>query len=536
LSLNSSIGGNMSSSDDNDYYKLTPTSNGEINLTFNHLYVDNDSVYWYIKVYLYSDGTYTELSSTTVNGTDNEKISLPMIGAVASKTYYVNISTRWDVTVGKEYTLTTDFNSTEYAEKENNESYYTATNCQLNKSYTGCMGSSSDEDFYKIIAQNNGCIKLNFNHQYVDNDSVYWYVSIFNYADGEYNELSSVTINGKDNESVELPMIGAVASGVYYVKVTTRWDVTIGRNYILTNTFKSSDYYEKELNDTYYTATACQIDKTYVGCMNSENDSDYYKITPTKSGKLKLKFTHSFVDNDSVYWYVTIYSYSSGEYTELVSQTVNGKDEENVELPSIGVTASGTYYVKVSTRWGETVGREYKIFINQPKSLSSAKVSSISAQVFKDKNLTPNVTVKYGGTTLKKGTDYVLSYSDNYSVGTATVTITGKGSYTGTITKKFKIIPKSVKLKSLKNKKGKSLEVKWSVNRNASGYQIVYSTNKSFKKAKSVDFSWNLYKNTTIYNLKKNKTYYVKIRAYNWSDGKRIYSSYSSVLSKKIKK
>jgi uncharacterized repeat protein (TIGR02543 family) len=51
----------------------------------------------------------------------------------------------------------------------------------------------------------------------------------------------------------------------------------------------------------------------------------------------------------------------------------------------------------------------------------------------------PEPTVTYVGKTLEKDTDYELSYSDNDKAGTATVTITGKGSYYGTISATFVI-------------------------------------------------------------------------------------------------
>ncbi|MCR5453044.1 MAG: fibronectin type III domain-containing protein, partial [Lachnospiraceae bacterium] len=41
------------------------------------------------------------------------------------------------------------------------------------------------------------------------------------------------------------------------------------------------------------------------------------------------------------------------------------------------------------------------------------------------------------GTTLKEGTDYTLTYSNNNKEGTGTVTITGCGNYTGTVTATF---------------------------------------------------------------------------------------------------
>ena len=55
----------------------------------------------------------------------------------------------------------------------------------------------------------------------------------------------------------------------------------------------------------------------------------------------------------------------------------------------------------------------------------------------------PNVIIKDGTTTLKEGTDYTLTYTDNVNAGTATVTITGKGNYEGTTTKTY-IINKKV--------------------------------------------------------------------------------------------
>ena len=53
----------------------------------------------------------------------------------------------------------------------------------------------------------------------------------------------------------------------------------------------------------------------------------------------------------------------------------------------------------------------------------------------------PTVTTKVNGklVTLKKGTDYTVKYENNVEKGTATVTVTGKGNYTGTIAKAFTI-------------------------------------------------------------------------------------------------
>lgn len=51
----------------------------------------------------------------------------------------------------------------------------------------------------------------------------------------------------------------------------------------------------------------------------------------------------------------------------------------------------------------------------------------------------PTVIVKDGSTTLNEGTNYSLTYENNINAGIATVTITGKGKYTGNITKTYTI-------------------------------------------------------------------------------------------------
>lgn len=75
--------------------------------------------------------------------------------------------------------------------------------------------------------------------------------------------------------------------------------------------------------------------------------------------------------------------------------------------------------------------------------LSSAKVSA-ARQTFSGQALSPSVTVKLGDRTLKSGTDYAVSYSNNQHAGTAKAAVTGKGNYTGTASGTFTISPASI--------------------------------------------------------------------------------------------
>ena len=122
--------------------------------------------------------------------------------------------------------------------------------------------------------------------------------------------------------------------------------------------------------------------------------------------------------------------------------------------------------------------------------------------------------------------------------GIATLTISTKATANYTAAKKeirLTVAPKKVSNVSVKNTKKNTLTLSWKKNKEATGYSIAYSTSSKFRSSKTT--VKNISKNTTtsyqISNLSKNKTYYIRIRAYKKSGGQKVYSSYSSV--KKIK-
>lgn len=85
-------------------------------------------------------------------------------------------------------------------------------------------------------------------------------------------------------------------------------------------------------------------------------------------------------------------------------------------------------------------------------------------------------------------------------------------------------------IKIISKKKKTAVKLKFSKVKKAQGYEICYSTKKSFKNAKTMQV-----KNTKVVlkNLKKGKRYYMKIRGYRNVDGIVFYSKYSNI--KKIK-
>ena len=71
--------------------------------------------------------------------------------------------------------------------------------------------------------------------------------------------------------------------------------------------------------------------------------------------------------------------------------------------------------------------------------ISKTKISTLKTGAFTGKPLTQALTITYGGKKLVNGRDYTLTWKNNKNIGTASVTIKGKGKYNGSVTKKFRI-------------------------------------------------------------------------------------------------
>lgn len=175
------------------------------------------------------------------------------------------------------------------------------------------------------------------------------------------------------------------------------------------------------------------------------------------------------------------------------------------------------------------------------KTLSFAKRSL--SKTLGDKAFTNKVTKP------KKGIDTIAYTSSNKKVATVnakgkvtlkrvgTTTITAKAQtadksivYVGRYT--LKVNPKGTKIRKVQGAvKGISVNWKAASTKNASGYQIRYATRKSMKGAKTVTVSGagNTFK--VITGLKKGSKYYVQLRTYVKTGGKKYYSSWTSTVS-----
>lgn len=203
------------------------------------------------------------------------------------------------------------------------------------------------------------------------------------------------------------------------------------------------------------------------------------------------------------------------------------KNTTNVGTGSIIVTGLGNY-----------TGTKTVTFRIVAKSISSQTkiILSSTNHTYSGKEKKPSVKVTDGTKTLLLNKDYTLTYKNNKSIGTATVTITGKGNYSGKKYVSFTIKPRKISFTKLKSNSRKSMTVYWKKDTTVTGYQVVYATDKNFTKGKKIS-NVKGYKVTSkkVTSLKSKKTYYVKIRGYKVVSGKVIYGDYSIVRKVRVR-
>ena len=114
--------------------------------------------------------------------------------------------------------------------------------------------------------------------------------------------------------------------------------------------------------------------------------------------------------------------------------TVNYNNNAAAGTATVTITGTGNYSGTIS-----------KTFTVNKASINNAEVTlSATSYTYDGSGKNPGVTVKVGSRTLVSGIDYAVSYNNNTAVGTATVTITGTGNYSGTVSKTFTINKASI--------------------------------------------------------------------------------------------
>lgn len=552
--------GDIRTYNDKDYFKTTLSANGYINVKLTHPVVsgqETTNMFVFSVIRKLDKDQYTEVYTTNIRGGDTS-VSTPNLGLPKGE-YYVKIAgtgnSAGTLLSGTSYPVNYDVcikaKTAGDREVESNDSAATANSVKNGKTYYGSISSSSDKDYYKIKMSKAGYLQLKFGHKNNQSTASCYNVVLYN---KDNSEIYKFTSTGTETSFTSCKL--GLAAGEYYVCVSQASTLYTG-DYTICMTQKAASGWETENNGDWASADNIKVGKAVNGVITGyTSDEDCYRFTLTKAQYINFSLAHEKINDAGRSWYVTLYNANG--------KRVSRKDDDHIysyagstytESKAVKLS-KGTYYLKVQAFAKNAVEKEYTLCVNKIEnrktSVTSVKSTAYNKLKVSWKVVPAATSYQIYRSTAKDGdyqniktidnvgtsswTDSSVKTGKTYYYKIKTVVKTQNGEQTSGFSnvKSAKAVPAKTTLKA-KASDAKNVKLTWSKVKGASGYEIYRSNSKDGKYSKVKTISKG---STTSYKngkLKKSTTYYYKIRAYRKVNGKKVYGSYSSVVSVKTK-
>lgn len=551
--------GDIRTYSDVDYFKTSLSANGYINVKLTHPVVsgqETTNMFVLSVIRKVDKDQYTEVYTTKIRGGDTS-ISTPNLGLPKGE-YYIKIAGTGNTTgtllSGTSYPVNYDVcikaKTASDREVESNDSAATANTVKNGKTYYGSTSSSSDKDYYKIKMSKAGYLQIKFGHKNSQSTASCYNVVLYN---KDNSEIYKFTNTGTETSYTSCKL--GLDAGEYYVCVSQASTLYTG-DYTICLTQKAASGWETENNGDWASADNIQVGKAVKGVITGySSDEDYYRFTLTKAQYINFSLAHEKINDAGRCWYVTLYNANAKRGYQDYDHIYSYAGSTYTESSAVKLSR-GTYYLKVQPYAKNAVDKEYTLCVNKignkKTSVTSVKSTAYnklkvswkvvpaaaSYQIYrstkKDGDYQNIKTIDSVGTS--SWTDSSVKTGKTYYYKIKTVVKTQNGEQTSGFSnvKSAKAVPAKTTLKA-KASDAKNVKLTWSKVKGASGYEIYRSNSKDGKYSKVKTISKG---STTSYKngkLKKSTTYYYKIRAYRKVNGKKVYGSYSSVVSVKTK-
>lgn len=552
--------GDIRTYSDVDYFKTSLSANGYINVKLTHPVVsgqETTNMFVLSVIRKVDKDQYTEVYTTKIRGGDTS-ISTPNLGLPKGE-YYIKIAGTGNTTgtllSGTSYPVNYDVcikaKTASDREVESNDSAATANTVKNGKTYYGSTSSSSDKDYYKIKMSKAGYLQIKFGHKNSQSTASCYNVVLYN---KDNSEIYKFTNTGTETSYTSCKL--GLDAGEYYVCVSQASTLYTG-DYTICLTQKAASGWETENNGDWASADNIQVGKAVKGVITGyTSDEDCYRFTLTKAQYINFSLAHEKINDAGRSWYVTLYNANGKRVSRKDDDHIYSYAGSTYTESSAVKLSRGTYYLKVQPYAKNAVDKEYTLCVNKignkKTSVTSVKSTAYnklkvswkvvpaaaSYQVYrstkKDGDYQNIKTIDSVGTS--SWTDSSVKTGKTYYYKIKVVVKTQNGNQTSGFSnvKSAKAVPAKTTLKA-KASNAKNVKLTWSKVKGANGYEIYRSNSKDGKYQKVKTISKG---GTTSYKdgkLKKSTTYYYKIRAYRKVDRKKVYGSYSSVVSVKTK-
>lgn len=355
LALDKEIAGSLYGAEDVDYYKVTVTENGYVNVRLTHDMVsgkEKTNIY-HISFYdmsnnllyeAYSNGSETELNSIKIGA---EKGSY-LVKVEATGRATIDSAALYTGTYGLKVTAT----AYSYWEKESNDTISLANAVTPGVTYGGDIRNIGDVDYYTYTSTGKGYLGLDFSHTVISGWETRSVYKITVTRKGATGEVYSGYVNGGDT-TWKMPNLGLPAD-TYYIKIeaaaTLNSSVNSGSldtcyptDYSITVNWTNTSKWEEEVNDALAAANVLESGKTIGGSIATASDKDYYKVTMKKKGYLQVKLSHENTGSTATHYQMAVLNQDGNELYKISNAGV----DTTCNSGKIGLE-KGTYYVLIS--------------------------------------------------------------------------------------------------------------------------------------------------------------------------------------------
>ena len=556
--------GNSSKGSDKDYYRFEMKQSGLAEIISNkctyNLYEEdeNNNVYQI---------TYCKSSD------DNSRKYTNRVRLAAGKYYLLMRPDRWADCREYSFSVNTTYESPDDFEQENNNVKSMANEKKTNHWYAGNMNTEEDIDCFKMTILEDSFLSMEFKvPRQIQKDTL----KIGLYDSSMENVLSEAT--NTENPYLKTKEILCPA-GVYYVrvenvskyselqfvddysfnlnqrpykyvtviKIPSTQTITEGQSFTMTPTITPSDAEDTSVkwsSSNPYVATVDENGKVTAKAVGTTD------IVVTAADRGTVSATCTLTVQERVIKYVTEIGIAGEKSVKQgtafsVAPVITPGDAENkalrwqssnpavVEVDSNGnmmANRCGTARITVTAQDRDMVSASCVVTV----------YNTVRYNLNGGTNNGGNPSTFYGNTTnllnpTRRGYTFSGWYSDKGFKKKVTQITSGNVGNTTFYAKWKKVSVRKTTITSFANKSGKKALVKYKAISGASGYEIVYSTDKKVKKNRTTVKTKA--KSRTLKGLKKGKTYYVKVRAYKTdSTGLVVYGKYSAIKKVKIKK
>lgn len=550
--------GDYSTSNDVDYYKFTLEQAGLVDVKIAK-----------VDFTLYSEdsnGNVAELFKGKENGDVYEsRIRLP------KGNYFLLVTPRF-YAERRNYTISVNvqYESADDYEQEFNNVKSQANEKKTNYWYTGNLNDGSDVDYYKMVISERSFLALEFKNP---RQTCNKHFKITLYDENLQNKI----LEAINTENPYLKTEEAICpAGTYYVRVESYYyyapyidysvnlnqrpykyvtaitlpttkTVTEGESFTLIPEITPSDAEDPSVTWSSNNPYVATVDEKGNVTAKAVGTTD---IVVTAADRGTVSATCTLTVQERVIKYVTEIGIAGEKSVKQgtafsVAPVITPGDAENkalrwqssnpavVEVDSNGnmmANRCGTARITVTAQDRDMVSASCVVTV----------YNTVRYNLNGGTNNGGNPSTFYGNTTnllnpTRRGYTFSGWYSDKGFKKKVTQITSGNVGNTTFYAKWKKVSVRKTTITSFANKSGKKALVKYKAVSGASGYEIVYSTDKKVKKNRTTVKTKA--KSRTLKGLKKGKTYYVKVRAYKTdSTGLVVYGKYSAIKKVKIKK